>query len=58
MLRLTPVSFSIGVYFVVSQSWCGVSWLLSEFLRVQVSLCVVSFFTYLSYTNLFLTKYS
>jgi hypothetical protein len=32
---------SIGVYFVVSQSWCGVSRLLVEFLRVQVSLCVV-----------------
>jgi hypothetical protein len=34
---------SIGVYFVVSQSWCGVSRLLVEFLRVQVLLCVVSF---------------
>jgi hypothetical protein len=28
---------SIGVYFVVSQSWCGVSRLLVEFLRVQMS---------------------
>jgi hypothetical protein len=28
---------SIGVYFVVSQSWCGVSRLLVEFLRVQAS---------------------
>jgi hypothetical protein len=29
---------SFGVYFVVSQSWCGVSQLLVEFLRVQVLL--------------------
>jgi hypothetical protein len=36
VLRLTPVFFSAGVYFVVSQSWCGVSRLLVEFLRVQV----------------------
>jgi hypothetical protein len=28
---------SIGVYVAVSQSWCGVSRLLVEFLRVQVS---------------------
>jgi hypothetical protein len=28
---------STGVYFVVSQSWCGVSRLMVEFLRVQVS---------------------
>jgi hypothetical protein len=42
VLRLTPVSFSIGVYFVVSQSWCGVSRMLVEFLRVQVLLCVMS----------------
>jgi hypothetical protein len=34
---------SIGVYFVVSQPWCGVSWPQVEFLRVQVSLCVVYF---------------
>jgi hypothetical protein len=27
---------SSGIYFVVSQSWCGVSRLLVEFLRVQV----------------------
>jgi hypothetical protein len=27
---------SIGVYFVVSYMWCGVSRLLVEFLRVQV----------------------
>jgi hypothetical protein len=33
---------SIGVYFVVSWSWRGVSRLLVEFSRVQVSLCVVS----------------
>jgi hypothetical protein len=25
----------VGVYFVVSQSWCGVSWLLVEFLCVN-----------------------
>jgi hypothetical protein len=29
---------SIGVYFLVSQSWCGVSRLLVEYLRVQVLL--------------------
>jgi hypothetical protein len=34
---------SIGVYFVVSQSWCSVSRLLVEFWRVHASLCVVSF---------------
>jgi hypothetical protein len=33
---------SIGVYFVVSQSWCGVSRLLVEFLRVHVSLSGVT----------------
>jgi hypothetical protein len=31
----------IGVYFVVSQSWCDVSRLLVEFLDVPVSLYVV-----------------
>jgi hypothetical protein len=34
VLRFSPVFFPIGVYFVVSQSWCGVSRLLVEFLRV------------------------
>jgi hypothetical protein len=29
---------SFGVYFVVSQSWCGVPRVLVEFLRVQLSL--------------------
>jgi hypothetical protein len=43
VLRCSPVSLLIGVCFVVSQSWCGVSRLLVAFLRVQVSLCVVSF---------------
>jgi hypothetical protein len=33
---------STDVYFVVSHSWCGVSRLLLEFLRVQVLLCVLS----------------
>jgi hypothetical protein len=35
---------SIGVYFVVSQSWSGVSRLLVEFLRVQVSCSSVDVF--------------
>jgi hypothetical protein len=34
---------SIGVYFVVSKSWCGVSRLLVGFSRVPVSLCIASF---------------
>jgi hypothetical protein len=25
VLRFSPVSFSVGVYFVIPQSWCGVS---------------------------------
>jgi hypothetical protein len=39
VLRFSPVFFSIGVYFVVPHSWCGVSRLLVEFLRVQASVC-------------------
>jgi hypothetical protein len=34
---------SIDVYFVVSQSWCGVCRLLVEFLRFEVSMCVLCF---------------
>jgi hypothetical protein len=34
-LRFSPGFFSIGAYFVVRHSWCGVSRLLVEILRVQ-----------------------
>jgi hypothetical protein len=34
---------SIGVYFAVYYTWCDVSRLLVEFLRVLVLLCVLSF---------------
>jgi hypothetical protein len=37
VLRFSPVLFSIGVYFILSHSWCGVSRLLVEFLRVQMT---------------------
>jgi hypothetical protein len=40
VLRFSPAFFSIGVYFVGSQSWRGVSWLLVEFLRVHIFLSI------------------